>query len=216
MSRLIGQDWDDQDNPAFGFLMANLPTQYDTENSLTCTSPENITVWSGVKAAVIGSVNAIIDQVFASNIIVRSVVYQPGSFCRYKPFDDPFCIYRLEPIAIPELRMRVISFAGLAENWDGEDARPISEQTITTALRAIEQIAIVLGRKNTSSSPSVRAFPDGSIFFKWVHGSKELALTVLQESIEVQRWEPVENVHSTGLWEVPVDGVTEHVEWALT
>ena len=118
--------------------------------------------------------------------------------------------------AVSELRRKVESFGKLAANWDAEGAAPISSETVNTALQVIEHIAIVLERKNTLSIPTVRPFPDGSIFFKWIRGQKEVAITVEGRNVEVQRWEPLDTFHSLGLWEIPVDATSEHVEWILT
>jgi hypothetical protein len=118
--------------------------------------------------------------------------------------------------AVSELRRKVENFGKLEADWDAEGAVPISAETVNTALQVIEHIAIVLERKNTVSSPSVRPFPDGSIFFKWIRGQKELAMTVEGRNVEAQRWEPLDAFHSQGLWEIPVDATSEHVEWVLT
>jgi hypothetical protein len=118
--------------------------------------------------------------------------------------------------AVSYLRRKVTAFSVLPPNWDAEGAEAVSATTITTARQIIERIAIVLERIKASTAPSVMAFPDGSIFFKWIQGQKELTLTALGTEIEVQRWEPLDAYHSLGLWNVTIDDVLENVEWVLT
>jgi hypothetical protein len=147
--------------------------------------------------------------------LVGSVVY-----CRTcaAAVEDMFAVAGHSPSAqkMAELRRKILGFAQLRPNWDGEDGEELSPETIATALKIVEHIAIVLGRKNTCAAPSVRPFPDGSVFFKWIQGQRELTLTVLGRSIEAQRWEPLDAYHSQGLWEISVDETPEHIEWVLT
>lgn len=215
----IREPWEQEDdNPAFGFLMAQPPVQfYESEKGhITCNCLANTTGGSGIRPLVLNHLHALIDDIFATGVVVRSVIYQPASVSCFRAVQDLFAVEGDRSQILSDLRRKILGFKSLAQNWDGEGADPISALTVTTALRTIEQIEVVLSRKNASSSPSVRAFPDGSIFFKWVFGNKELALTVYQSAIQVQRWEPIEAVHSLGLWEVPVDEIAEHVEWVLT
>jgi hypothetical protein len=147
--------------------------------------------------------------------IVSSVVYQP--FVGALSFVDELGLNERQTAAISsDLRSRVMGFSMLVPNWDGEGAEPISLETISTALHVIEHIAILLQRKNTSSKPSVRPFPDGSIFLKWIQGQKELAITVRGREIEGQHWEPLDSFQSQGLWEISVGDIPEHIEWVLT
>lgn len=148
--------------------------------------------------------------------ISRSVIYQPCAQSYKCAVEDMLFAEPRTREMISELRRRVNGFAALSANWDGERADPISAETVSTSLRVIEHIAIVLERKNTNSAPLVRPFPDGSIFFKWIRGQKELAITVDGWGVEVQRWEPLNAFHSQGLWEISVDATSEHVDWVLT
>jgi hypothetical protein len=148
--------------------------------------------------------------------VSHSVIYQRFVHTCRTALEDLYLARPRTLEAISELRRRVDSFGKLAANWDAEGAAPISAETVNTALQVIEHIAIVLERRNTISSPSVRPFPDGSIFFKWIRGQKELAITVEGRVVEAQRWEPLDAFHSLGLWEIPVDATSEHVEWLLT
>lgn len=120
----------------------------------------------------------------------------------------------LETVAA--LRAKVAVLAQLKKNWDGEDGEPVSAETLATTTKVLEHISLVLSRKNILSSPSIRPFPDGSVFFKWVQGQRELTITIHGQNVDVQRWEPLDSYESQGLWEVSVDDAPEHIEWVLT
>ncbi|HTC95721.1 MAG TPA: hypothetical protein VK699_19925 [Terriglobales bacterium] len=146
---------------------------------------------------------------------VFSVVYRP--YTRVSTaLDDLVLGERRVPAIVFDLRRKVTGFARLATNWDNDGAEAVSRQTVATAEQLIEHVALVLERKNTSTSPCVRPFPDGSVFFKWIQGQKELAVTVLGRHVEVQRWEPLDTFRSQGLWQISIDDVSEHIEWVLT
>jgi hypothetical protein len=117
---------------------------------------------------------------------------------------------------VAELHAKAAALAQLKKNWDGEDAEPVSTETLATTTRVLEHIFLMLSRKNSLSSPSIRPFPDGSVFFKWVQGQRELTMTVRGQSVDVQRWEPLDSYESQGLWEISVDDTPEHIEWVLT
>jgi len=152
----------------------------------------------------------------AQGDISHAVIYQRYVHACATALEDLYVALPRTLEAVSELRRKVETFGRLAANWDNEGAEPISAETVNTALQVIEHIAIVLERKNTISSPSIRPFPDGSIFFKWIRGQKELAITVEGRIVEAQRWEPLDAFHSLGLWEIPVDATSEQVEWLLT
>src|SRR5208337_2036958 len=173
--------------------------------------------WSNVLTTVVlkpGSGTA--PEIYPHRDLSRSVIYQcyaQAYKCAVEDLDVP----QLRTAeAVSDLRRKVGGFATLAADWDREGAEPVSVETIDTSLQVIEHIAIVLERKNTVSTPSVRPFPDGSVFFKWIHGQKELAITVEGRRVEAQRWEPLNAFHSQGLWEISADGTSEHVDWVLT
>jgi hypothetical protein len=117
---------------------------------------------------------------------------------------------------VAALRAKVAALAQLKKNWDGEDGEPVSAETLATTTKVLEHISLVLSRKNILSSPSIRPFPDGSVFFKWVQGQRELTITIHGQNVDVQRWEPLDSYESQGLWEVSVDDTPEHIEWVLT
>jgi hypothetical protein len=209
-----------QDDPLFGFLLAG-SSRYLEAVGFKIEEPlfppqECASTISGIY--VVPQHGTFARYIAADEGIggmIRAVVYQPNFAASVGLDELAYNTFRTNAY-MSDLRRKVAGFAQLSQNWDREGAEPISRETISTALQIIEHIAIVLERKNTSSLPSVRPFPDGSVFFKWICGQKELAITVEGRNLEVQRWEPLDAFQSQGLWEIPVDATAEHVEWVLT
>lgn len=153
---------------------------------------------------------------FARPDTSMSVIYQRYAQAYNCSAEDLVSTQARTAEMVSELRRKVSGMAQLSANWDGEGALAVSVETVDTSFSVIEHIAIVLERKNTNSIPTVRPFPDGSIFFKWIRGQKELAITVNGRDVEAQRWEPLDSFHSQGLWEISVDATSEQVDWVLT
>ena len=154
-----------------------------------------------------------------SNVItyvVNPVVYHPYPTTEFTMLEQITSLESGATAGTAELRRKIAAFSKLGANWDDEGARPISKETIRRALQVVEHIAVVLERKNTASFPSVLPFPDGSVFFKWIHGSKELNIVVEGNNVAAQHWQPLDAYHSLGLWPISVDDTSEHVEWVLT
>jgi len=209
-----------QDDPLFGFLLAGnaqsrgavgLKVEEPSFPPQECANTLTNLFVSSQHGTVVHYEAA--DELFSG--LVRAVVYQPNTLVSAF-VDEMTCGTYRTFTAVSSLRRKIVDFAQLTPNWDGEGAEPVERETIITGLQLIEHIAIVLERKNTNSVPSVRAFPDGSIFFKWIRGQKELAITVQGRNVEVQRWEPLDAFQSQGLWQISVDATSEHVEWVLT
>jgi hypothetical protein len=146
----------------------------------------------------------------SQSCIAKAVVYQPIVHALHAGSLSS------SMMGVAALRRQIATFAKLGPNWDDEGARPIAPETLRRASKVVEHIAIVLERKNTESFPAVLPFPDGSVFFKWVHGSKELNITVDSDGVTAQHWQPLDAYHSLGLWPISVDDTSEHVEWVLT
>lgn len=64
-----------------------------------------------------------------------------------------------------------------------------------------------------SSNPRLAPIDDGSIRFEWVNGNKELFLTVMGNSIESQKWQPLEAIESEDYRVVSLDSVDHELEW---
>jgi hypothetical protein len=207
----------EREGPLFGFLLGG-PTQYTEalgrKIELPSFPPREC---ASTIAGIYGTTHYTLGYQLTEERggLIRAIVYQPTS-AGSLVFGGWSQEASRTNTSIADLRRKVSGFAQLPRNWDGEGAEPVSGETVAATLQILERIAIVLERKNTSSLPSVRPFPDGSVFFKWICGQKELTLTVDGQSIEVQRWEPLNAFQSQGLWEISVDATTEHVEWVLT
>jgi hypothetical protein len=217
-TRQTQRRWQNCDDPRFGFLMAGCDyfESVGTKIEEPAFPPKEC---AGTFTAVYvapqhGTLSPFITRRGAGGLI-RSVVYQPTSATPVLLEEFVYSALRSNANT-SALRRKVSGFSHLPHNWDGEGAEPTSEDTINTSMRVVEQIAVVLERKNTSSLPSVRPFPDGSVFFRLICGQKELAITVENRNVEVQRWQPLDAFQSQGLWEISVDAIPEHVDWALT
>lgn len=103
----------------------------------------------------------------------------------------------------------------LPKGWDGEEAPPIPEATTGTAEEVIKQILEV--SLSYLSVPTVRLgpLPDGMVRFECTHSNKELFMTVSENAVEVQIWQPIEAVESVGYWKTDVVGARGRFEWLM-
>jgi hypothetical protein len=103
----------------------------------------------------------------------------------------------------------------LPDCWDGEEAQRISEaagKTGEAIIKLILQIALsFLAVPTTRLGP----LPDGSLRFESTHSNKELFLTVSDNAIEIQAWQPLDATESVGYWNTDAEGAREHLEWLV-
>jgi hypothetical protein len=113
------------------------------------------------------------------------------------------------------IRRELRAIEGYGGNWDEEGAEPFMEATIRTAHAVVNQIAsfAITQPEPLTTEPTVIPMPDGTILFKWIHGQKELAVTVENEAVEVQRWTPLAAYAAEGYWHTSPDRVGEHLTW---
>ncbi len=205
-----------QDDPLFGYLLADNPQLLEAAD-LIWDQPIDLTPCrASTNIVFLDACGSLTRPAPKLQGFVGSVIYRPINAILSTMLDELYIADRRTNETLSELRRTVAGFAQLGPNWDGEHAESVSAETLATAERVVEHIAIVLERKSTSARPSVRAFPDGSIFFKWIQGQKELAITILDRTIEAQRWQPLEAFRSQGLWQISLDDISEQVEWVLT
>ena len=198
------------DDPFFGFLLSE-----NTE----LLEAVGLKPRSGAFDLVEGQASTRVDFRQINNAITylaTPVVYHPQPTTEFTMLEQITNLENGATAGTADLRRKIAAFSKLGTNWDDEGAQPISEETIRRSLQVVEHIAVVLERKNTASFPSVLPFPDGSVFFKWVHGRKELNITVVGNNVAAQHWQPLDAYHSLGLWPISVDDTSEHVEWVLT
>jgi hypothetical protein len=197
------------DDPFFGYLLSENTQLLEAVGIKPKSEAVDLTEgW--------GSTKVYFPQSNGAAYSANAMVYYPQSISGFTMLDQLTSIESGAAVGAADLRRRVASFSKLEANWDDEGARPVSQETIRHALQIVEHVAVVLERKNTASSPSVSAFPDGSIFFKWVHGPKELNITVDGRNVAAQHWQPLDSYRSLGMWPISVDDTSEHVEWVLT
>jgi len=214
--RWLTKDREQTEDAVFGLLFGS-PTLFPEVSGVSVGGSRSFAQLPNVLTTVVlntGQVGSI--EYIPQAEISRSVIYQRFAQAYKCAVEDMLFAELRTTEMVSELRRKVKDFAKLLPDWDSEGAEAISVETVNTALQVIEHIAIVLERKNTVSAPLVRPFPDGSIFFKWIRGQKELAVTVHGARVEAQRWEPLSAFQSQGLWEIPVGATPEHVDWVLT
>src|SRR6185437_7253421 len=147
--------------------------------------------------------------------VAASVIYRTASVKTSTCFDEQ--VQQQEHITDRLARMwyTIEKYGELKAGWDGEDAELISEESRRTAGQVLIKIAQALMTSNAASFPRVRPSPDGSVSFNWVQGNRELALFVNGDTVEVQRWEPLDSYASQGFWQLTSDTISEHIDWLL-
>jgi hypothetical protein len=209
-NRRIKEDRD-ADDPFFGYLFAETPKSAE---AVGWKPKENVFFLTTESPSTGANVLEVINVPAYS---VNPIVYYPQlSGFGGTGLEVLTTINDTGAATTADLRRIVAGFSRLQPNWDDEGAVAISAETVERALQVIEHIAVVLERKRTTSSPSVLAFPDGSIFFKWIHGLKELNITVEGRNITAQRWQPLDAYHALGMWPISMDDTSEQVEWVLS
>jgi hypothetical protein len=120
-------------------------------------------------------------------------------------------------LAWDRLSLELMRVASLGPNWDGEGAEPVTPKSVSTfaVLLALARNAAQQSMNLECPIPTLFPSIDGGMILKWVRGPKELKCTVLDQAVEVIRWKSPDSYESDGLWEVPVQGVSEHFEWLL-
>jgi hypothetical protein len=104
----------------------------------------------------------------------------------------------------------------LPDGWDGEGAPRISDTTCATAdtvIKGLWQFAL-----SRSALPNVLLgpLPDGSLRFECTYADKELFLTVSEQAVEVQTWQPRDAVESLGYRKTGPVAAMEYLEWLVT
>lgn len=137
--------------------------------------------------------------------VARSVYY---SFLRTVPSKNS--------LSWDRLTLELMRISTLESNWDNEGADAISH-TAKIKMTILLSLARKAAESATSecSLPTVYPSVDGSVILKWIRAGKELKCTVLEDEVEVVRWQSSDAYESDGLWVLPVENVAEHFEWLL-
>ena len=131
-----------------------------------------------------------------------------------------YLIFRTMPgknsLAWDRLTLELMRISTLESNWDNEGAEAISLGTKIkmTILLSLARKAAEESVTNECSLPTVFPSVDGSVILKWIRAGKELKCTVLDDEVEVVRWQS-DAYESDGLWVLPIESVAEHFEWLL-
>jgi len=98
-------------------------------------------------------------------------------------------------------------------NWNEAGAAPIGAKTLDTAREVLQTLWGVSVGCGIRTEPNIVPLEDGSVRFEWKNGDKELFLTVLDASIEAQRWHPLESVESQSYHIIEPSAVEQEMEW---
>ena len=113
------------------------------------------------------------------------------------------------------VELRLGDIARWEPNWDRENAPAFSRETIQSAHQLVRQMRRFFPDDGRAGVPALVPLQDGSIRFELRTGQKELFLTALGTTVEVQKWYPLNNVQSIDYAEVPVGNVGPALEWLI-
>jgi hypothetical protein len=111
------------------------------------------------------------------------------------------------------LRQKIDDFGALAQDWDGEGADRPTAETVRTSKAVFEKLVAHAVRTGMASAPDIVPLSDGSIRFEWTVSNRELFITILEDRVEAQRWEPLDSIDSTYYAELCVSRVDAELEW---
>ena len=114
------------------------------------------------------------------------------------------------------IELKLAEMARWEANWDRQKAPSFSCETIQSANQLVREIRRLFPEDGRAGVPVLVPLQDGSIRFELRTGQKELFLTALGTAVEVQKWFPLDNVHSIDYAEVPVGDVGPALEWLTT
>lgn len=82
------------------------------------------------------------------------------------------------PPQLREAQLRILSFAGRPQNWDGQGAQPIADRTLQQAEATLWELAVRAAQEDFElPTPFVAISPDGEIGFEWTAPDTYVALS---------------------------------------
>jgi hypothetical protein len=103
----------------------------------------------------------------------------------------------------------------LPDGWDGEGAARMSQATCETAETIIKGLFHITLLHSAIPTVLLGPLPDGSLRFECTYADKELFLTISENVVEVQAWQPRDAIESSGYWETGPAAAMEHLEWLV-
>lgn len=98
-------------------------------------------------------------------------------------------------------------------NWNDDKAVVFSPETLDTARDVLQKTWNLSARNPIHTKPNIVPLEDGSVRFEWVNRDKELFLTIFGNSIEAQRWHPLDAVESETYQTILPSAVESELEW---
>lgn len=108
---------------------------------------------------------------------------------------------------------RLNEFQEWQPSWNEAGAKVFNPDTVDRAREVLQNIWDFSVRREVRTKPNIVPLEDGSVRFEWVHGDKELFLTILDKSIEAQRWHPLATVESETYGVISPSDVQHELEW---
>jgi hypothetical protein len=101
----------------------------------------------------------------------------------------------------------------LVQGWDDEGALSFAPDTLHSAIKVLVRASEFCGISGIRTRPTIVPLPDGSVRFEWVNHDKELFLTVLQGTVEAQRWHPFNSIQSLNYTQLRPEQIIAELEW---
>lgn len=98
-------------------------------------------------------------------------------------------------------------------NWNDDMAAAFSPETLDTARDVLQKTWNFSAQNSIHTRPNIVPLDDGSVRFEWVNRDKELFLTISGDSIEAQRWHPLDEVESETYQAISPSAVESELEW---
>jgi len=124
-------------------------------------------------------------------------------------------ITAVEPVRGYSLHEQLARLRKLPDGWDDEGASRISESTCATADTVIKSLWQITLSHSVTPAVLLGPLPDGSLRFECTYADKELFLTVSENTVEVQGWQPRDAVESSLYSETGPAGAMEYLEWLV-
>jgi hypothetical protein len=120
------------------------------------------------------------------------------------------------PISVPWIATafkKLNAFQQWPPNWNDDKAVAFSTETLDTARDVLQKAWTLSAHNSIHTKPNIVPMEDGSVRFEWVNRDKELFLTIFGNTIEAQRWRPLDTVESEMFRTILPGAVESELEW---
>src|SRR5437899_2129779 len=185
-------------------MLTDIFTEVTHHPHITCNAGIDLSV----NALRVPSFGALVGTEVYGRKIVRYLVVSLGSPAET---GEPTQLSPLHWAA--RLRSELIAFGQMRDNWDSDGARAATPETLSDANRTLEALISFAIKARLSTYPSLTLLPDGAVRFEWINQDRELFLTILNGTIEAQRWKPLSALDSEYFEEIQFEQLQGEVSW---